>query len=675
MALFKGYRRSIIFDCEYSQVTQGTTEINKQMALLNAEFRRASEEVKQTGNSFDALSIKQEKLTTQLKLQTDKVSVLKKELNEVTNAEGNNEKAIARKTIELKNAETQLIKTQSQLNSANREVERASTALGQAGLAITDFRNNADKMGINLANVESGLLKVIGATTAAIAATTSMSMSFDKEFAKVKTIADETQVSFEDLRQGTLDMSNEINISANDLASGLYEIVSANISTADSMSVLRQSALLAKTGFTDMKTSTDIMTTVLNAYRLSVDESANVTDKLITIQKLGKTTINDLGSDFGRVAGLAATAKVSLDEMGAAISVLTVNGVNSAESITALKAILSNVVKPTKEASDIAKELGINFSISSLQAKGFDGFLADIQKRCKGNTEDMAKLFGSTEALNAVLMLTSKEGLKQFNDNLGIIGNSGGTADEALGNLDNTGERLSESWNKMKTTLTEVGDAFGPLIDVIAKTLELVSKLPPELIVTIGTFMMVYKVIGLISSILPVLAASSTMAATGLTALGIAGGLSSRQIIMIAGAIALLVGMIALLTRGSKEAEGAIKGVGNAANEAVNGSISKTQQAAQQAVNGASRKSYAIGTQYHTGGDAAVHANEEVIIPNLPRGTRVRSELDTRNDRINGINNSNVEALLTKVLSRMDAIDRSIQMQPDQMQMLARSNA
>ena len=145
MASFKGYKRSIIFDFEYSQVTQGTSEINKQMALLNAEVRRASEEISNTGTSFDKLSVTQEKLQQQLKLQTDKVSILKRELEEVSKAEGNNEKAIQRKTIELKNAETALLKTRSQLEQVNMEVAKSNTAFGQATLAVQDFKNNAEK--------------------------------------------------------------------------------------------------------------------------------------------------------------------------------------------------------------------------------------------------------------------------------------------------------------------------------------------------------------------------------------------------------------------------------------------------------------------------------------------------------------------------------------------------
>lgn len=658
MASFKGYKRSIIFDFEYSQVTQGTSEINKQMALLNAEFRRASEEISNTGTSFDKLSVTQEKLQQQLKLQTDKVSILKRELEEVSKAEGNNEKAIQRKTIELKNAETALLKTRSQLEQVNMEVTKSNTIFGQATLAVQDFKNNAEKMNVNLADTIQKLQGIALAAAAAVTAIVKMGMDFDDNFNKVKTIADSTEVSFEDLREQTLDMSRDMklaNVTANDLADGLYEIISANISTADSMEVLKQSAKLAEAGFTDMKTSTDIMTTILNSYKLSVEDASYVTDQLITIQKLGKTTIDELGNDFGRVAGLAATANVPLTDMGAAIAVLTTNGIKSAESITALKAILGAVVKPTKEASDTADELGIRFNLAALESKGLANFLQDVQRKTSGNDEAMAKLFGSVEALNAMFILTSKEGLSQFNANATEIANSTGTADAAMANLDGTGTRFKDSWNNLKTTLIECSDAFAPIVDFISLIITGLSKVNPAILIAVTTGMLVAKVLTVISGILPVLAATSSMAAGGLTSLGIAGGLSSGQIILIAGAVALVVGLLAMLSGNSKKAEQDIRNLGNTANDVVSSSLNQAQKTASSV----GKKSYAIGTRYHSGGAAAIHSNEEVIIPDLPVGTRVRSELEVAQDlkggttyQINGpitIQTNNPEELFNQI--------------------------
>ena len=44
---FKGYRRSIKLEFDYDEVKAGVPNVSKQMAVLNAEFRKSSAEAAQ----------------------------------------------------------------------------------------------------------------------------------------------------------------------------------------------------------------------------------------------------------------------------------------------------------------------------------------------------------------------------------------------------------------------------------------------------------------------------------------------------------------------------------------------------------------------------------------------------------------------------------------------------
>lgn len=670
---FKGYRRSIVLDFDYDSVKKGIPEVNKQMALLNAEYKKTTASIEANGNSLDKLSANQKYYTDKITMQKEKVSKLRTELETLSNSENKNGKAIAKKTIELKNAERELITTEDKLKKVNNEINKSSTYFGKASLAINDFKGTAEKMGVSLGKVESSLKATAAAAATYIAATTVMSMNFDEQFRKVRTIADESQVSFDDLRQGVLDMSKELKLAHVDsaqLAEGLYNIISANISTADSMDVLRESAKLAETGFTDMNTATDIMTTIINAYGLSVEDAGKVTDELIMIQKLGKITINELGSDFGRVAGIASTANVPLNEMGSAISVLTVNGIKSNEAITGMRAILDAVIKPTAEASAVADQLGIKFNVAAIQSKGLAGFLEEVKRKTKGNAETMAELFGGVDALNSIMILTSENGLAQFNANSEAISDSLGTADKAMTNLDDSGYRLKDSLNNLKTSMVEIGDTLSPIIDLVARVVSLISRIDPIIITMVASGIAAAKVLGSINILLPVLAATSTTAAGGLSALGIASGLSSAQIMLVAAAIAVVVGLILLLSKGSKQAANDISTVKDAAENLAHTDLDISRQTALSNVNSAGRQSYAIGTQYHRGGRALVgeYGPEEVI---LPVGSKVRTSSETRRGQA-VVDNSKTEKLLSEILARMDKMEAAIQDQPRKQQQLLR---
>lgn len=78
---------------------------------------------------------------------------------------------------------------------------------------------------------------------------------------------------------------------------------------------------------------------------------------------------------------------IALDDTLAAVAALTKNGVGTSQAINGLKAVMSNVIKPTTEAGKAAKQLGLDFSATALESKGLSGFLSDVMEKTGGDTE------------------------------------------------------------------------------------------------------------------------------------------------------------------------------------------------------------------------------------------------------------------------------------------------
>ena len=114
MAGFIGYKRTIQLGFNYDEVKQGIPDVKKQIALLDAEFRKAKAQVEVSGNGIDKLGLKYEHLSQKIVIQKNKIEALKKSLEKAESSKKNNSKAVARYTIDLKNAETELIKMQQQ---------------------------------------------------------------------------------------------------------------------------------------------------------------------------------------------------------------------------------------------------------------------------------------------------------------------------------------------------------------------------------------------------------------------------------------------------------------------------------------------------------------------------------------------------------------------------------
>ncbi|WP_072977652.1 phage tail tape measure protein [Tissierella praeacuta] len=614
---FKNYKRSIILDFNYEEVRKGVPEANKQMALLNAEFRKQSEAARQSGDSIEKLQLKNETFANRVKIQTDKVESLRQELDRLTNSENINEKAIANKTIELKNAETQLMKYKRESEEVSRELKAQDNIFGRTGAAISDFTEKTKAAGVDLEKL-AGTMQKVGAVMMGIGiAAVKMAGTVDQEMAKVATIADTTNISMEELRKGVMDTSNTFNIAAAEVAEGLYNINSSNIDTAHSLEVLKESALLTKTGFTDMGKATDILTTIINSYGVAIEDANLITDQLVITQKLGKLTVDELGSSFGKVAGLASTAQIPLEELLAAIATLTTRGIEASEAVTGLRGIMAAVIKPTAEAKEEAERLGLQFNLAALRAKGFSGFLEDVQRKTRGNDESMAKLFGRIEGINNMFILAGEEGAKLYAENVDEITNSAGTANEMLEKLQTPIERLESAFNTLKNTMIESGNGLAPLVNMLAVFLELVAKVPAKL-------MTIIAVLGMVTFIVGTTAKSVLGLSTLADGLGKIFGLTVNPTILkavaifmaLAAAFAIILALIVAIKGNSKELEN----VADSASK-ITGSFQKqaTDMQTQAVRNVQGSHKSGLGRVPHDRYRTELHENEEVLSANDPR--------------------------------------------------------
>ena len=255
-------------------------------------------------------------------------------------------------------------------------------------------------------------------------------------------------------------------------AQAFYQAISAGAGNAEQATALLTAAnKLAIGGVTDVTTAVDGLTSITNAYGIETSEASRVSDALFVAMRAGKTTVGELSGSIGKVAATAATAGLSFEETLGSISALTTQGIATAEAVTGLKATLSNVLKPSKAASDAAKELGIDFSLAGLQSKGLAGFLDELVTATGGSEAKLLDLFGSTEALNTVFALTGGAA-ETFGNIMVDMANSAGQTDRAFNKVSNTmSQKLDVLKGKFAVTGVELGNfivtASTPFVDAL----------------------------------------------------------------------------------------------------------------------------------------------------------------------------------------------------------------
>lgn len=354
---------------------------------------------------------------------------------------------------------------------------QAQAAERQLGLASRQTKNIAGDL-LDLALPAAGTLGAILALGQALRFVADQARLFDSAGAAVRTLGVDSAALAERLKavsRETGGARSEI-----ELLHAAYDVASSGFADAASASqILEASARGATGGFSDINTVANATTSVLNAYGLSADQASTLVDKFIQTQNDGKITVAQLAQQIGKLAPIAASAGVSIDEFGAAIAAATVAGVQPEVAVTGLRQAISNIIKPTAEAEAVANRLGIGFGAAALKSRGLSGVLSDIAAKTKGSAALNLQLFGTVEALTAVQPLLNDE-LERYNKFLGNQQNSAGVAQKATEEVANTIEGATKRiQGSLSNFAVELGKLFTPatikLLDGAAKGIEQIA--------------------------------------------------------------------------------------------------------------------------------------------------------------------------------------------------------
>tara|TARA_B100002051_G_scaffold114354_1_gene108770 strand:+ start:1880 stop:4165 length:2286 start_codon:yes stop_codon:yes gene_type:complete len=331
------------------------------------------------------------------------------------------------------------------------DARNAVNALNKVNQKTNLLTSSVAKLGIRLAQLETARRFFKGFREA------------DSAAAAVETLG----VNSRKLKKELLGVTAEIEglQSQTQLLAASYDVASAGFNDAASAAkILKAASLGATGGLSDLNTVADATTSVLNAYGLSSDKAAKLVDGFIQTQNDGKIVVAQYASQIGRVAPIAAAAGVGIEELNAAISTVTATGVPVESTFAGLRQVIASIIKPTDEAQKVSEALGLQFNSAAIKAKGFGGFLEDVVEKTGGSEVALTKLFGSVEAVAAILPLTN-DGLVSFNKNLQNQATSAGAAELAAKTLGGTvTNQIQAIVNDVGTLARQLDEVLGPVI-------------------------------------------------------------------------------------------------------------------------------------------------------------------------------------------------------------------
>lgn len=319
---------------------------------------------------------------------------------------------------------------------------------------------------------------------------------------------------------GDLAAANKFQTTTAELATASYEVLSAGFTdAADVTKILEASTKGAVGGFSDVTTVSKATISALNAYGAGADQAAAFVDKFVSVQQSGLITVDQYASQIARIAPTAAAAGLSLDELNGAIATATASGVPVESTFAGLRTALAAILKPSSEASELAKELGLNFNAAGLKTLGLSGILEQLKTTGNDSADTLLKLFGSTEALAAIA--PSINAIDKLKANIQASADSAGlAATNAEKAVDPIKALANETTEALAILGRDIVKVFNPVLQgtkaVIAAFRELPEPLQQVIAFVVGGGAAIATTGAAISGFLAVL--SPTLA--GLSALG-----------------------------------------------------------------------------------------------------------------------------------------------------------
>lgn len=539
-------RINTVFTIKSDEFNRSLSDMNKQIKLTQSELKLAGTKLKEFGNDSKGLTDKQKALESQIKNVSDKMKLytdsiaqntekmnsnkkeleelkkkkdevnkeykdaiklygeesakaqelkgkldgINKEYKEKENQLKNNVNAVNRHNESLIKSETELVKLQGELKRTNKELADSQNHMLKMGKSLQTTGTNLKDAGKHVSDLGGKIMTLSAPVVASGIAIGKMSMDFEKGIANINTLLDDTS-NLDGYKNKVIDLSNDTGISIKTMSDGMYQTISSigdmGKETESMFGIMSKSA---KAGGSEVSEAVSLISAGMKGYGSVNKETAEkISDLAFETAKLGVTTFPEMAKSMQPLFPLSSALNLSMEELFGSMATLTGVTGNTSEVSTQLKAVFSNLLKPTKEMGELIKKYGYENSQAMLKSEGLTGVLQILQKESGGQADKLAKLFSSTEALTGVTALCGAN-FTDFTTKTGAMNNVLGATDKALEKVSSTtGDKFTKAINKFKNSFIESGDKLAPVVeslsDGISSVADSISKMDAETVASV----------------------------------------------------------------------------------------------------------------------------------------------------------------------------------------------
>lgn len=397
------------------------------------------------------------------------------------------------------------------------------------------LKDHAQKWSNFAGHLRSVGLKMSAAITAplvgVIATVRKFAGDFNRAMANVATLGIVGE-RLQHLKREVQEVAIAVGKSTDDIAAGLYQVISAFGDDNDTIQRLLINAKAAKAGLATTVDAINLTSAVTKGYGDTTAKAIqHASDLAFVTVKLGQTSFPELASSMGKVIPLAAAMNVSQEKLFAVYATLTGVTGTASEVTTQFRGVLQGLMAPTADMTNLLKDLGYANGQVMLEQLGVVDTVKAIVKAADESGKPLQAYLSSIEAQTVALALAGAQGAV-YEEKLKAIENQTNSTEEAFFNqtqtINKAGFTFEQLTIKLQVTAQRLGDRLAPAINKILEVaIPMIDKLA-EMVewfanLNEGTQIFILKLTGIAIAAGPVITALSVMASSVAGLVGMAG--------------------------------------------------------------------------------------------------------------------------------------------------------
>jgi TP901 family phage tail tape measure protein len=278
-----------------------------------------------------------------------------------------------------------------------------------------------------------------------------------------------------------------------EIAKGATELARQGLGAEETLTRIKDAAILARQSGLDMTDSVEALTAAINSFSRTALDSTQIINKLANVDQQFAVSSKDLVEGIKRVGSTAQDSGVSIDELIALITTAQQTTSRGGAVIgNALKTIFTRIERP--EVLNQLEEAGVRVRDLEGNVRPTIDVLKEyaktFQQVSSAQQSHLAELVGSVYQINVLKAL-----VEDLNKNYGVFGKALRTSseaqDEAIRRNDEYNKSLDAILNKVKVTIKSIGVSIGnetvaPAIKKVIDDIGLLADFTPDSFKDIG---------------------------------------------------------------------------------------------------------------------------------------------------------------------------------------------